>query len=138
MDFLPETLAHGFEKCAAATEDNVCEKVFTNVIVALHDRIETIFVDTFKVMTRQVRLEQDFGASEALIADQNLPSVGKFVILLAGMGLFCVLHCLAEVADDDCHSLLDVAHDFKLSRSGEGETTLLENLSQVLGEVATG
>lgn len=85
MDLLPQTLSHSLEQCAATTQDDVSEQVFTHVIVALHDRVEAVFVDTFKVMASQLRVEKDLGASEALVANQDLSTIWQLVVLLTGV-----------------------------------------------------
>ena len=138
MNLLPQPLAHRLEQCAATTEDNIGEQVLSNVIVALHDRVEAVLVDAFEVVARQRGIEENFGASETLVSDQDFSTVGQLVVLLTCMRLLGIFHCLVVVANDHRHRLFDVPHNLELRRRGEVQAALLKDLTQVLGEVLSG
>ena len=53
----------------AAREDDVGVQVLADVDVALHDRVVRRLVDSFTFLTDEAGLEEDLGASEALVAN---------------------------------------------------------------------
>ena len=94
-------------------------------------------MDTLKVVARQAWCEKNLGASEALVTNQNFSAVRKFIILFAGVRVFGVFHGLVIIANDYCHSLLNVSYNFELGRCRECQASLLEDLTQVLSQITT-
>jgi hypothetical protein len=92
-------------------------------------------VDTARLKTQNVRLEQSFGSTEALVANSDDLSIGKLVGLLEGRALGSGLDLLLEVESDVAKLLLDITDNFALGSGGEGVSTLSQNLHQVIGKV---
>jgi hypothetical protein len=64
-------------------------------------------------------LEEDFGGTEALVADGDGVAIGKLVGLVDSGGLGSGLHLLIEVEGNVAELLLDVTGDFTPSSGGE-------------------
>src|ERR1700712_2760063 len=88
-------------------------------------------VDTTRLKTQNVWLEQSLGGTEALVANSDDLSIGKLVGLLEGRALRSGLDLLLEVKSDVAQLLLDITDNFALGGGGEGVSTLSENLHQV-------
>ena len=82
-------------------------------------------------------LEEDLWASETLIADQDFPAIWHLIVHLTGFVISRLFEPALEICDNISHRLLDVLHDVRLRLVVEDDTTLLENLAHVVGQVTT-
>ena len=139
MDFLPHPFAHTVEEGGSSGKDNVLEQVFSNIDVTfLHGGI-AVLVHSIKVVeARLFWAEKNLGGLESLGTDQDFPTIGKLVVLLASMALLGLGLGSLEVIDDVAHFFLDVLDDFELGISSEAETLLVQNLLQIGGDVSSG
>merc|ERR1719269_176596 len=87
--------------------------------VALHDGLERAVVDARRLLADERGLEEDLGAAEALVADDDDVAVGELVGLLERRRLRGRLHLLVEVERDVRELLLDVADNLALGRRRE-------------------
>ena len=102
-----------------------------SINVALHDGVESKSVDTSALHTNDVRLEEDFWASESFVSDGNNVTVGKLVLLFHVAGSFSFCHLFVEVESAVAKLFLDVTDDFLFSWGVEAVTTFHEDLLQV-------
>jgi hypothetical protein len=73
-----------------------------------------------------------------LVADCDDLAVGKLVALLERRRMGCELKVLLEIEGEITKLFLDVCDNFTLGGGAEGITSLLQDLIQVLGKIATG
>ena len=66
---LGHTLTNAREHGGTTGQHNVGVQILTDIDVALHDGLEGGIVDTGRFAADEERLEQDFRAAEALVAD---------------------------------------------------------------------
>lgn len=92
-------------------------------------------MDTARLKTKNVWLEESLGSTEALVTNSDDLSIGKLVGLLEAGALGSGLDLLLEVESDVAKLLLDVTDDFTLGSGGESVTTLSEDLHQVIGQI---
>jgi len=112
MDFLPHPFCHAFEEGRAAAENYVGKEVSADVVVALHDWVESVLVNSLQVVARIARLEEDLRTSESFVANENFAAVGKLIVLFAGVAFLRLLHGGVEVTHHIAHGFLDVTHNF--------------------------
>jgi hypothetical protein len=117
--------------------DNVAVQILTDINITLHDGVEGGNVDTARLKTQNVGLEQSLGSTEALVANGDDLSVGQLIGLLEAGALGSGLDLLLKVESDVAELLLDVTDDFTLGSGGEGVTALSQDLHQVVGQVTT-
>mmetsp|Transcript_2751 Transcript_2751/g.1905 ORF Transcript_2751/g.1905 Transcript_2751/m.1905 type:complete len:295 (+) Transcript_2751:509-1393(+) len=92
-------------------------------------------MDTRGFLSDEVRLEENFRASEALISNDDNVAIRKFVGLLKGRGLRGSLHFSIEIKSNIGELLLDITNNFTLSSGGEGVTALGQDLHEVISQV---
>lgn len=73
--FVPEALADALKERGPPAEDHILEEIAPNIIVALHHRIEAIFMNAFKFVSRVLWLEENLRAAESLISNQDLSAI---------------------------------------------------------------
>jgi len=125
MDFLPHSFSHSVEKCRATTEDNILEKVFSNIDITFLDGVIAIFMDTFEVKSSFLRLEHYLGCLESLISDQDFTAIWKFIILFASVRVLSFFNSSIKIIDDIAHFFFNVPDNFYFSVSGERITSLV-------------
>ena len=125
MDFLPHSFSHTVEKCGATTEDNILEKIFSYVDIALLYGVIAIFMDTFKIKSSFLWFEHYLSCLESLISDQDFTAIWKFIILFASVRVLCFFKCGIEIVDNIAHFFLNVPDNFNFGVSGEGITSLI-------------
>ena len=125
MDFLPHSFSHTVEKCGTTTEDNILEKIFSYVDIALLYGVIAIFMDTFKIKSSFLWLEHYFSCLESLISDQDFTAIWKFVVLFASVRVLCFFKGSIEIVDNIAHFFLNVPDNFNFGVSGEGVTSLI-------------
>ena len=91
-----------------------------------------------QVVFREAGVEKNFSATETFGANQDLPAVGQFVVLLVGMTILSLLHSSFVVADHVAKSLLNVPNNLHFCGGREIVAAFSEDLLQVVGQVATG
>ena len=139
MDFLPHSFAHAVEQGRTSRKDNVLEKVFSYINVTfLHGGIAVLVHSIKMVEARLFWAEKNLSGLESLGTDQDFPSIGELVILLASMALLSLSLSSLEVIYNVAHFFLDVLNDFELGISSEAETLLVQNLLQIGGDVSSG
>lgn len=94
-------------------------------------------MDTAAFQTKHARLEESLRSTETLVTNGDDLTIGKFIRLLKGGALGSGLNLLLEVKGDVAELLLDVTDNFTLSGSGEGVSTLRQDLHQVIRKVTT-
>ena len=125
MNLLPHALGHALEESRAAGQDHVGEQVSAHIIIALHDGVEAVLVDTLEVVACIAWFEQNFSATETFVSNQDFAAIRQLVILFAGVAFVSFLHRGVEVANDVTHALFDIANNLELSRRGEWEAAVL-------------
>merc|ERR1719263_2405599 len=101
-----------------------------------HDGLEGGVVDSARLLADEGRLEEDFRAAEALVADRDHVAVRELVGLLLLRALRRSLHLRVEIESHVRQLLLDVTDDLALRRRRERVATLRQDLHHVLREVA--
>jgi hypothetical protein len=137
-DLLLHAVSDAWEHCGATRQDGVGIQIFTDIDVALHDRVVRRLVQAARFHTEERWLEHGLRASETLVADGDDLTVGKLVALLERRGGGGGCHLLFEVEGDVAQLLLDVADDFTLGGGREAVATLRQDLHQVVCEVTAG
>ena len=113
-DLLLHTVGNTRVHGGTTGEDSVGVQVFTDVNVALHDRVVSCLMQTARFHSQEWGLEEGFGATESLVTDGDDLSVGKFVRLLQRCRGGSGGHFLFEVQGNVAEFLLDVTDDFSL------------------------
>ena len=138
LEFLGEAFGHTGEHGGTTGEDDVGEEILTDVDVALGDGLgDEGGVAITITETDEVRLEEGFGAAEALRFDGDDGGIGEFELSFDGL-VVLLLHFFVEVEGDVAGLFLDVTDDFLFGGGGEGRTAFHEELHHVLSKVATG
>jgi len=137
-EFLGHTVSDTSEHGCTTGEDGVSVEVFTDIDVALHDRVVSGFVDTLCFHTEEGRLEKGFRATEALVTDGDDLTVREFVVLFEGRRGSSGGHFSFKVESDVRELFLDVTDDFALGGGGERVTTFGEDLHHVVSKVTSG
>merc|ERR1712019_302384 len=109
--------------------------VLADVNIALHGGSEGGVMDSTCLLAHEAWLEQHLRTAEALTANCDNVAIGKLVGLLLVGTLSCFLHLCVEIQCNVGQLLLDIAHNFTLSRCGEGITTLSQDLHEVLCQI---
>ena len=130
---LSDSRVHG----GSAREHDVGIEILADVNITLHDGLESAIMDTTGLLSNETGLEEDLGAPEALVGDDDDVSVGELVALLELRGLGGILHLLVKVQGNEGELLLDVTDNLTLGGGGETVSTLSEDLHHVVGEVAS-
>merc|ERR1711871_679825 len=133
---LRHALTNTSEHRGTARQNNIRVQVLANIDVALHDRLESRVVDAARLLADEGRLEEDFRAPEALVADRDHVAVRELVRLLLLRAPRRGLHLRVEIESHVRQLLLDVTNDLALRRRRERVTTLRQDLHHVLREVA--
>lgn len=127
MKFMPHSFSHSLEQCCSSRKDDVLKEVFSNVCIAFHHRIESIFVNSFKFELSSVWLKQNLWAHESFVSHNYCSSIWKIIVLLVRSVILRFLQFLIKIFVDNITKLfLDVSNNFKLSWSCEVVTSILE------------
>lgn len=87
-------------------------------------------MDTLKLVELSSGLfwgEEDLSSSESLITNQDFSSIWKFIIFLAGVGLFGLILGGFVVVDNIAHFFLDIFYDFNFGIGGETVSPLVKD-----------
>ena len=84
MDFLLHSVGNSWVHRSTTRQDSVGIQVFTDINVALHDRVVGRLSDASSLHADECRLEEDFRAAESLISNCDDLSVRQLVGLLEG------------------------------------------------------
>merc|ERR1719370_2294221 len=117
--------------------DSVSIQVLTDINIALHNGVIGSLMDATGFHSKEGRLEKSLRATEALIANGNDLTIGKFIGLLKGGGGSSSGHLLFKVQSNIAELLLDVTDNLTLGSGGERVATLSEDLHQVVGELTS-
>merc|ERR1712086_687232 len=129
-----ETLRHVGEHGGTTRHDNVLEEVLADIEVAVVDSLFGELVETHHLLTIEGRLEHELRATDHLVVDSHNLAVRHLeLLLLTGE----VVDLLGEVLGDVAKVLLDLLGGLALGGGGEHDFGLLEDLADVVGEVAT-
>ncbi|KAL0627556.1 hypothetical protein AAY473_000867 [Plecturocebus cupreus] len=109
--------------------------VSVDVHVTFHDGVKGSFMDATRCHAQERRLEERLRAAEMLVTDGDDLIIGQPIALLQGGAGGLRGHLLLEVQGDVAQLLLDVTHNFPLSRSGEAVAALGEDLHEVVSQV---
>jgi len=137
MDFLPHSFSHTVEESRTTTKDNILEKIFSYVDIALLYGVIAVFMDTFEIESGFLWFEHYFGSLESLVSDQDFTAIWKFVVLLASVGILSFFKCGIEVVDNIAHFFFDVPDNFDFGISGERITSLVQYFLQISSDVST-
>jgi len=127
MNFLPHSFSHTVEKCGTTTKDNILEKIFSYVDIALLYGVIAIFMDTFEIEASFLWFEHYFGSLESLISNKDFTAIWKFIILFASMRVLSFFKCGIEIVDNIAHFFFNIADNFNFSIGGERVTSLVQN-----------
>ena len=94
-------------------------------------------MDTTALQTQDAWLEECLGSTEALVANGDDLTVGKFIGFLQARALGCGLDLLLEVESNIAELLLDVTNDFALGSGRESISALSQDLHEVIRQVTT-
>jgi len=136
-EFLGQSLGNTGVHGGTARKDDVGVEILSDIDITLHDGLEGTVVDTRSFLADERRLEENFGASESLVTDDDDVTVGELVALLQGGGFGGGGHLGIEVEGDVGELLLDVSDDFSFGGGGERVTSFGEDLHQVIGQIST-
>ena len=81
-DFFAESLGNSGVHSCSTTHNDVAIEIFSNVNIALKDRLIRNFVESGHFLSDKHGLEKSFRASESLAANSDGLTVGKFVNLV--------------------------------------------------------
>jgi hypothetical protein len=71
FDFFLHALSNALKHGSTTREHNVAVEILADVHVALHDRVVRGLVDPIGLLSNEVGLEENLGASEAFVADRD-------------------------------------------------------------------
>merc|ERR1712086_347284 len=125
-----ETLRHVGEHGGTTRHDNVLEEVLADIEVAVVDSLFGELVETHHLLTVEGRLEHELRATDHLVVDSHNLAVRHLELLLLTGEVVDLLGDVAKV-------LLDLLGGLALGGGGEHDFGLLEDLADVVGEVAT-
>ena len=128
-----DTGVHG----GSSGEDGVGVQILPDVDIALHDGVVGVLVNSGDLKTDEGGLEESFRSPEPLVTNSDDLSVRELVRLFERAGAGSGLHLLLEVESDVAEFLLDVSDDFPLGGSGEGVTSLGEDLGEVVSQITS-
>ena len=137
-DFLWKSFSDSLVHSGSSWHNDVGIQVLSNIDIAFHDWLEGQFVDTWVLLSGEGGLEQQFRASESLVANSDHISVGEFEGLVIGWGCFIFLEFSIIVNGDVAEFFLDVSDDFSFSWGAEAVSFLLQDFHQVIGQVSSG
>merc|ERR1711924_174052 len=125
---------HVGEHGGAARHHNVAEQVLADIQVAVVDCLLGELVQAHHLLTVEGWLEHELGATDHLVVHSDHGAVGHLKLLLLASE---VLDISAEVHGAVAEVLLDLLGGLALGGGGEGDLGLLENLADVVRQVAT-
>jgi hypothetical protein len=112
------------------------EKVLLDVSIAFHHRVMSVLVNSLELKSSSTGLEKDLWALESFVSHNNGSSVWQVVVLIIVVVVLRFLQLLVEVlVHNVTEFLLDVSYNLKFSRGREVVASILEQLSEVLGDV---
>lgn len=117
--------------------DNIAVEVFSDINVALHDRVEGCDVDATTLKAENAWLEHSLRSTETLIANGDDLAIGKLVRLFQAGALRSGLDFLLEVESNVAKLLLDVTDNLTFGGGGERVPALCQNLHQIIRQVPT-
>ena len=127
------TRVHG----GTSRHDGVGVQVLTDINVTLHDGVVGGLMNAAGLHSKERRLEEGLRAPESLITDGDDLTIGKLIGLLKGGGGSSSRHLLLKVKGNIAELFLDVSDNFPLSSSGEGVSSLSQDLHEVVGQFTT-
>merc|ERR1719424_1126242 len=94
-------------------------------------------MDPASLLPNETRLEENFRAAEALIANSDDVAIWKLIGLLLVRALACSFHLTVKVQSDVGELLFHIPHNLALCCCCEGVATLCQDLHQIFCQVAT-
>jgi hypothetical protein len=94
-------------------------------------------VDSSRFHSNELRLEEDFRATESLIYYGDHVSIGEFIGFLKSRALRSFLHLSVKIQSNIAKLLLDVSDNFTFGSGLEGVSTFSQDFHQVLSEVTS-
>jgi len=131
-ELLGHPLTNTSEHRRAARQHNVGIKVFSDINVAFHDRLEGGVMYATGFLSDEAWLEEHLRASEALAADGDDVAIWQLVCLLLVGRLSGGLHLCVVIERNVGQLLLHITDDFTLGRGGERVASLSEDPSCTL------
>eukprot|EP01083_Nonionella_stella_P269371 911346_1 len=95
---------------------NTIVQIFSDIYIALNDRIEAQLVDGFLFLADQIGFELEFWPAESLSTDRNHLSIGQFIILFKVSRGFRLLHFIVQIQCDVGQFLLQITHNLRPGR----------------------
>ena len=92
-------------------------------------------MDSIRLLANQRRLEQDFRSAESFIAHGDHLAIRHFIGLLKASVPGSLLEFFIVVQGNVAELLFHIPDNFTLSGGGHGNSTLSQNLHQVLSEI---
>jgi|APSaa5957512535_1039671.scaffolds.fasta_scaffold142143_2 hypothetical protein len=117
MDFLPHSLSHAIEERGATSKNDILEKIFSYVNIALLHRIKAIFMDTFQIKPCFLRFKHYLSRLKSLISNQNLSTVWELIIFFASVRVFGFFESSVEIINNVTHLFFNVPDNFNFSIS---------------------
>lgn len=138
MELVPHSLSHSFEESSSSGQDDVLKEILSNIVVAAHDRVVGVLMDSFQLKLCVVRLEENLRAPESLGSDDDRPSVWKIV----GLVVVCALRGFFQLfikilVHNEAEFLFDVSNNFKFCSSSEVVAFLFQKKPEVLSNVSS-
>merc|ERR1711939_284614 len=133
LELALEALGHVGEHGGTTGHDDVAEEVLTDIKVAVVDSLAGELVEAHHLLTVEGRLEHELWATDHLVVHSDDLAVGHLELLLLASE---VVDFLSEVLGDVAKVLLDLLGGLALGGGGEHDLGLLEDLADVVCEVA--
>lgn len=101
LDFLGHACVDALKHSATAGQHDVSEQVFADVLVTLHNRVVSMFVDAVLTQVRhQSGREKKLRAPETLLSHKNVLATGQLVHSFVFDGLVRLLHLCVKIKSD--------------------------------------
>jgi len=109
VDVVTETTGQAVEQCVTTREHDVGQHLALHVLVSAQNTLVDLLMEALLItLAAKGGLEEDFGAAEALVSDQNFAPIWHFVVHFTCVGLAGLLQSVLEVGHHVSHCLFDV------------------------------
>merc|ERR1712050_566395 len=137
-DFFLHSISNTWVHSGTTGQNVVSVQIFSDINIALHNRVISSFMNTSRFHTDEGWLKQSFWASESFVTNGDNLTIWKFIRFFqrgrrSGGG-----HFLFKVQGNVAKFFFDVSDDFSFSGSDKAVTSFSKDFHEVISQVSTG